>query len=101
VGVGDGDALEVVEADVADFEGEEGGDGFTGGVAEVFDGFCGVAAADAAGGDEEFFGAVGLAEGGVDFESVCDGFDVGSSAAGAPDDAVVAGGIDEAVDDGF
>ena len=35
VSVGDGDALEIVEADVADLEGEEGGDGLGHGVAEV------------------------------------------------------------------
>lgn len=99
--VGDGDALEVVKADVADLEGEEGGDGFACAVAKVVDGFCGVATADASGGDEEFFAAVGLSEAGVDFEAVFDDFDISYATTGAPNDAVISGGVDEAVDDGF
>lgn len=101
VGVWDRDALEIVEADVADLEGEEGGDGFAGGVAEVFDWLAGVGTADAASGDEELLGFVGLAEGGVDFEAVLSRFYIGGSAAGAPNDATFAGGVGEALDDRF
>ena len=101
--MGNGNALEIVETDITDLKGEEGGDGFAESLAEaeVFDRFAGLATSDPASGDEEFFGSVVLSERGVNFKAIFDGFDFVSSAASSPDDAVIAGGIDEAVNDCF
>jgi len=97
----DGDSLKIVQADVSDFESKERGDGFAQAVVKILHWFRGVIAADSASRNEEFFTAIDLAEGGVDFVALLERFNLGGSTAGAPNHSVSAGGVDQAIDDRF
>ena len=99
-GVGDGEAREVGEAGVGDFEGEEGGGGVFDAVAEAGGEVGADGVAGAAESEEEAAGGEGLVGGEVEVESAVGSEGGGvEGGVGADDDAGVFGGREEAVDD--